>query len=119
MNLLANKTGSSRNIILVHKNISYKRRHDLELDFTSTIWIEVNIPKSKPALFMGGYRQWRLPSILNIPKSNSTKCQLERYEPILENWQKAILEQKDIIILMDDNIDTVKNNNHNNKYKTS
>ena len=117
LNILSDKTKLSRNIILVHKNISYKRRRDLESDITSTIWIEINIPKSKPALFMGGYRQWRLPKVLNVNKSNSTKSQLERYDLILKNWQKASLEKKDVIILMDDNIDTVKNNCHNNKYK--
>ena len=52
--------------------------------------------------------------MLNIPlegrksaniKFNSVKCQLNRYNSILKNWEKAIKENKNTIIMMDDNLD--------------
>ena len=116
-NKMSPKSTFSRQILLINKSLQYKRRTDLESDLLSTVWIEVSLPKSKPILIMGGYRQWQLPSELGFNKSKSIKHQKERYELILKNWKKASHENKDIIILMDDNIDTIRNSNHNNKFK--
>ena len=41
-------TNSSCNTLLIKDDIIYNRRHDLEDDITSTIWIEVKLPKNKP-----------------------------------------------------------------------
>ena len=65
---------------------------------------------------MGGYQQWRLPKQLYLPNSNKSKNQIERFEKILNQWKRAILEQKDIMVLMDSNIDTGIGSNHNNNY---
>ena len=43
-------TSRSRNILLIKDDIIYKRHYDLEDDITSTIWIEVKVPKIKPFL---------------------------------------------------------------------
>ena len=43
-------TNRSHNILLIKDDIIYNRRYDLEDDITSTIWIEVKLPKNKPIL---------------------------------------------------------------------
>ena len=67
-------------------------------------------------LVMGGYQQWRLPKQLYLPNSNKSNNQIERFEKILNQQKRAILEQKDIMVLMDSNIDTRIVSNHNNNY---
>ena len=109
----------SRSLLLINKNIMYKRRGDLEANDTSTIWVEIKLPQHKPFLVMGGYRQWRTPAKMGIKNSVSTKNQIRRYRSILENWTRASLEGKDIIIMMDDNVDTLPNTEHNKKFKVS
>ena len=54
------KLGMSRNILMIKKNLHYKRRKDLEDHVTSTIWVELEMQKGS-CLIMGGYRQWTLP----------------------------------------------------------
>ena len=54
-------------------------------------------------------RDWNI-KIPHKRQSNS------RYVQILENWDRANQEGKDIIILMDDNIDTSRDNPHNTKF---
>ena len=89
---------------------------------------------------MGGYRQWTLPKelikIINnpnyqisinqikldiLPSANQykdlIKSQLKRYQIILNQWTTALAEKNHTIVLMDDNIDTSLNANHNKKYK--
>ena len=66
-------TNRSRNIMLIKEDIIYVRRNDLEDDITSTIWIEIKLPNSKPILIASIYRQWSLPNILNIKKSDGSK----------------------------------------------
>ena len=53
----------SRQILIIDKQIVYKRRRDLESKFDCCIWIEIQLKGQKPLLVMGGYRQW---SILNL-----------------------------------------------------
>ena len=55
------KTNQSRNVIMIKDDIIYKRRDDLEDETTSTIWIELKLPKNKPILLASIYRQWSLP----------------------------------------------------------
>ena len=103
----------SRNIILINENIPYIRRRDLENEYIATIWIEVKLKSKKNILVMGGYRQWRLFKELGIIDSNKTKNQIDRFKKIIEQWSNAIKEGKDVIVVMDTNIDTQTNSNHN------
>ena len=53
---------------------------------------------------MGGYHQWSLPIEIdphNKKDYNLKQCQ--RFSLMLQNWEKASLEKKDIIILDDSN----------------
>merc|ERR1712080_529485 len=65
----------SRNIILIDNKLSYKRRYDLEDNNTCTIWLQINIPKKKPILIMGGYRQWQLLKSLDNTNTKHPKKQ--------------------------------------------
>ena len=79
---------------------------DLEDNHIATIWLELSINSKKSMLVIGGYRQWRLPKQLNLPNSNKSKNKIERFEKNLNQWERAILEQNDNMVLMDSNIDT-------------
>ena len=63
-------TNQSRNIMMIKEDLIYKRRTDLEDAGTSTVWIELKLPKNKPILVASIYRQWSLPQILNIKDSH-------------------------------------------------
>ena len=52
---------------------------------------------------MFGYRQWQLPG--PVEGSGSVPAQLERWLVILEQWARALKEQRETICIMDANID--------------
>ena len=110
--------GISRNAILIKKQIAYKRREDLEDDETCTIWIEILIKRFKKVLLMGGYRQWTLPNSIDPQnKVNKGPKQVCRLQKKIAKWQLALEENKDVIVLIDDNIDSDINSSHNKQYK--
>ena len=117
LNKMSSKYDISRNCTFINNKISYKRRLDLEDNLTCTIWIEVFIPKSKSLLIMCGYRQWQLLKMLNNPKSCNPKEQLGRFKNIIDNWEKALSENRDTIVMMDNNIDSNPNSSHYKTYK--
>ena len=110
------KTNNSRNAISKKNDNIYTRRYDLENDTTSTIWLELKIPEGKNILISSIYRQWSLPKALGIRKSNNSHNQTLRWKSVISQWQKAHKENKEIIILTDDNMDH-NNNTFNNNYK--
>ena len=112
---MAHTTKLSRTGLMISNSITYKRRLDLEDEITSTIWIEITIPKSKPLLIMAGYRQWTLLKEMNMGRKDHHTEQLTRLNILLSKWKKALNENKDTIIMMDDNIDSLGNTSHNTK----
>ena len=62
---MAKITGVSRSALLIKEGIKYTRRHNLEDNEISTIWIQINTNK-KTILVATGYRQWQLNKKLNI-----------------------------------------------------
>ena len=52
---------------------------------------------------MGGFRTWSSLKIQNIPNSNSNKNQMKRLNITLENWAKAMEEDKDTIMCIYNN----------------
>merc|ERR1712240_705471 len=83
---------------------------------TSTIWIEAKLPKNKPILIASIYRQWSLPKTLNIQNSNNIHNQTARWESVLKKWEATNKENKEIIVMTDDNMDH-RNNNFNNNFR--
>ena len=84
------ETNQSRNAILIKNDIIYNRRHDLEDEITSTIWLEVKLPQSKPILISSIYRQWSLPKILGITNSNNIHNQTVAGSQLSHNGTKHI-----------------------------
>ena len=103
-------------ILHINVKLNYKRRYDLESKETCNIWVEISLSISNSLLLMGGYRTWSSLKVQNIPNSNSNKNQLKRFNITLDNWAKAMGEDKDTIVCIDDNIDSGDNNKHNKRY---
>ena len=51
----------SRQILLIHNSLQYKRRRDLEEKYLSIIICQVKINKNTHLNVIGHYRQWQLP----------------------------------------------------------
>ena len=49
----------SRIVIYTNDNVISKRRHDLEDDKLSAIWLEVGLPGKKKILIGNAYREWQ------------------------------------------------------------
>ena len=116
---MAQITDISRQALLIKKGIHYTRRHDLEHKDTCTIWVEIHTANKKSFLVMGGYRQWQLPQKHPLYLGSNVPTQMyARFMHILTNWALALHENKHTIVMMDDNLDTIKGSNHNAKYNT-
>ena len=115
--LFNNKMASKiRNSIGIIKQLNYEQMFNLESHLNSCIWLKIKPKNSKPFLLMGGYRQWSLPKDLGFNDSKNIKYQIERMQTILNSIEQAKALKLDIVILMDSNIDTSENNNHNNRF---
>ena len=54
---------------------------------------------------MAGYRQWRLPG--RGAETVSVQEQRKRWTIILNQWEKALKEEKEVIVMMDANLDSL------------
>ena len=97
----------SRTILLIKKGISYKRRKDFENDYISSVWVQIILSKRVSTFICSYYSQWSLPQELNIKNSNSPKSQRDRYLTFTQQVSKANKEGKDLIILTDENINSL------------
>ena len=110
MNLLPSKGNISVALgimVYTHKSLVVKRRTDLEDSRVSAIWMEVGLPHKKKIIICQGYREWKY---LGQPNSTSSTvaAQFERWSIWLTMWEKALLEGKEVIIMMDANLDFCK-----------
>lgn len=113
---IAQHTGIARQALLIKDDINYTRRHDLENSDTCTVWVEIHTPNKKSFLVMGGYRQWQLPRTHPQHRDSGTVSQqYKRFQLILTQWALALRENKNTIVMMDDNIDTITSQ-HNARY---
>ena len=95
----------SRTGILIHKNLQYKRRKDLETMGVSTVWIQLQHPGRKSLLIQGIYRQFQ-----RLGREGSLKpaSQYIRWNKIIEKWEKATDEGKEIITMGDMNLNYLR-----------
>ena len=110
-NTLCRGNSLARTIVLIKNTIAYKRRKDLENDYVSSVWVQVIISKRVSILISSYYRQWSLPKELNFESSNSIQNQTDRYQLFTNQVTKATKEGKDILILTDENIDSLQDKN--------
>ena len=95
--------GVARVAAYIKDGLLVKRRRDLEGGKLCTLWLQVGLPNKPAALVMFGYRQWQLPG--SVEGSGSVAAQLERWLVILEQWERALEENRETICMMDANID--------------
>ena len=96
--------GVSRVAVYTKEGLMVKRRKDLEGGNVCTLWLQVGLPNRPATLYMFGYRQWQLPNQDNN-MSSTMASQLERWIVILEQWERALEEQRETICMMDANLD--------------
>ena len=60
------------------------------------------------------YRQWALPRELNFPNSDSKQNQINRYKIFGTQVSRALGTNNCVLILTDDNIDTILDHNKTN-----
>jgi hypothetical protein len=97
----------SRVVVYTHNSLVVKRRHDLEDERISSIWLEVGLPRKKKILMCHAYREWKYLYQADN-SSGSIPAQHERWRQFLAQWERAISENKEVIVAMDANIDFLK-----------
>ena len=116
-NILLNKQydqiGVSRNCMLVKEGINFNRRGDLEDSINCDIWVQISTGSNKNTLICGSYRQWSLLKEMGVKDSKNIKQQEFRYQKSIDNWQKAMNENRDTIFVTDDNLDSNLNSELN------
>ena len=95
----------SRYGMLIHSQVHYKRRRDLESQGTSTIWVQLSHTGRKPILVQTIYRQFQR---LQVHNSDTIQAQITRWNKILEKWELAMTEAKEIIVMGDCNLNTLR-----------
>ena len=93
--------GGARTAILISNQLKYKRRKYLESPGIASVWVQINDIGKKPVLLQGLYRQFQR---IKHKGTLSYKSQYERWELILQKWEKAINEHKEIITCGDLNL---------------
>ena len=95
---------TARVVVYTHELVRVKRRHDLECNDVSAIWMECGLPHQKSVIICMAYRQWRLLGQSGV-NSSSVSEQLARWSKFLLKWEAAILEGKEVIVMLDANLD--------------
>ena len=95
----------SRVAVYTHSSIRVKRRHDLQDDMTAAaLWLECGLPGQKGFLVCVGYRQWRLLGQEDDSSASVTE-QLVRWTKFIDMWETALSEGKEVMVMMDANLD--------------
>ena len=73
----------------------------------SAIWLEIGLPRQKKILHCQAYREWQHLG-QGDDFSGSIAAQLQRWELFLAKWELALMEGKEVVVMMDANIDFLK-----------
>ena len=90
-----------------HKSLVVKLRPDLMDDKTSAVWLEVGLPRRRKILVCNYYREWGYMRQAD-KSSHSVPAQLERWSAFLAQWERAIGEDKEVIVTGDINLNSLK-----------
>ena len=112
---------TSRTGVLVHKNLHYKRRKDLERPGLSTVWIQLKYPGRKPVYIQSIYRQHQR---LGREGTKTIASQQRRWSQIIGIWEDVAKEGNEIITMGNFNIngltiDVPENLKHRSGQNTS
>ena len=96
----------SRVVVYTHNSLVVKTRQDLMDDRISAVWLEVGLPHKQKFLVCNVYREW---GYLNQATkiSHSKAAQLDRWTILLECWERALKEGKEVILLGDINLNSL------------
>ena len=97
--------GMARVAVYTSNILRVKRRVDLEDDTVAAVWLECGLPNQKGLLICSGYRQWGLLGQQNNTNSRTVEERLARWLVFLEKWETALKEDKEVIVMMDANLD--------------
>ena len=97
----------SRVVVYTHSSLVVKPRPDLMNDRISAIWLEVGLPNKRKFLVCNFYREWGYLKQSN-QVSHSKAAQLDRWKLLVEKWECALNENKEVVLLGDINIDSLK-----------
>ena len=100
----AEVASTARVAVYTHSILRVKRRHDLEDGKVAAIWLECGLPQQQGILICVGYRQWQLLGQVNKSSSSVTE-QLARWKIFLGKWEAALLEGKEVLVMLDANLD--------------
>ena len=94
----------SRVCVYLHNSMVGKVRHDLMDDTFSSIWLEVGLPNKRKILICNAYREWGYMRQAEPSKSRDLSEQINRWEIFLRQWERALDEEKEVIVTGDLNV---------------
>ena len=97
----------SRIVVYTHSSLVVKLRPDLMDNNISSIWMEIGLPGRGKILICNTYREWQHMGQQDN-SSRTLAAQLGRWELFLQQWERAIREEKEVIVTGDINIDSFK-----------
>ena len=102
----------ARVAVYTHKKLVVRRREDLEDSDTQAIFLEAGLSNQKKIIWLMAYRQWKLVSVtatgqraVGIAGTETVMAQGERWGRILASWTKVLQEGKEVVSMMDSNLD--------------
>ena len=96
--------GMARVAVFTHTSLRVQRRTDLEDNIVPAVWLECGLPGQQSILVCIGYRQWQLLGQQDN-SSGTVPAQLERWLRFLSKWESALNEGKEVIVVLDANLD--------------
>ena len=95
--------GYSRIVVYSHKSVVCKPRPDLMSSDSSSIWVQVGLPRQKQFLVCQTYREWQLLG-QNDSSSKTIPAQLGRWATFLDQWERALQSGMEVIVCGDMNL---------------
>ena len=95
----------SRIHIYKHESITAKVRNDLMDSSVSSIWLSVGLKHQRKILVGGVYRVWQHLDRRDGGASGTDSAQLGRWNTFLNQWERALEENKEVITIGDFNPD--------------
>ena len=94
----------SRVCVYLHNSMVGKIREDLMDENFSSIWLEVGLPQKRKILVGNAYREWGFMRQVDPSVSRDLAAQKERWSIFLGQWERALAEDKEVIVTGDMNI---------------
>ena len=97
----------SRVCVYLHNSIVAKIRFDLMNDTFSSIWIEAGLPNKRKILIGNVYREWGYLRQNDYHESRDLNAQMNRWVSFVDQWERALDEGKEVVVLGDFNINHI------------